>query len=90
MKGLKSQGPRGDTAQSRLLNLLDEAGFTSVVATNCEQEYLRELRARRPPDRRPRFIERCREEKATGLGVGHFVTTRTELPGPGGRAGRRP
>ena len=26
------------------------------------------------------FIESVSEEKTTGLGVGHFVTTRTEYP----------
>jgi len=77
MKGLKSQGPRPATEQSNLLNLLDEAGFTSVVATNTEQEYVRELV---PGDElsTTAFIEGVSEEKATGLGVGHFVTTRTE------------
>ncbi len=77
MKGLKSQGPRQPSAQTNLLNLLDEAGFTSVVATNCEQEYLRELA---PGDEltTTAFIESVSDEKATGLGVGHFVTTRIE------------
>lgn len=77
MKGLKSQGPRQSSEQTNLLNLLDEAGFTSVVATNTEQEYLRELV---PGDEltTTAFIESVSEEKATGLGVGHFVTTRTE------------
>jgi uncharacterized OB-fold protein len=76
MKGLKSQGPRGDDEQSNLLGKLDEAGFTSVVATNTEQEYLRELV---PGDHlsTTSFIEAVSEEKTTGLGVGHFVTTRT-------------
>jgi uncharacterized OB-fold protein len=77
MKGLKSQGPREDNEQSALLGLLDEAGFTSVVATDTEQEYRRELV---PGDEltTTAFIESVSEEKATGLGVGHFVTTRTE------------
>jgi uncharacterized OB-fold protein/acyl dehydratase len=77
MKGLKSQGPRRDDEQARLLNLLDEAGYTSVVATNTEQEYLRELV---PGDEltTTSFIEAVSEEKKTGLGDGHFVTTRTE------------
>jgi len=76
MKGLKSQGPRQSSEQTNLLNLLDEAGFTSVVATNTDQEYLRELV---PGDEltTTAFIESVSEEKATGLGVGHFVTTRT-------------
>ena len=78
MKGLKAQGPREDSEQSRLLNKLDEAGFTSVVATNTDQQYLRELV---PGDHltTTSFIEGVSEEKATGLGDGHFVTTRTEF-----------
>ncbi|HEY5698627.1 MAG TPA: bifunctional MaoC family dehydratase N-terminal/OB-fold nucleic acid binding domain-containing protein [Acidimicrobiales bacterium] len=77
MRGLKSQGPRADGVQSELLGLLEEHGFTSVVATNTEQEYLRELV---PGDllATTSVIESVSEEKATGLGVGHFVTTRTE------------
>jgi len=71
-------GPRpttGGNAQDELMNLLDEAGFTSVVATNCEQEYVRYVR---PGDQLTsrRSIESVSEEKTTGLGVGHFVTTR--------------
>lgn len=55
------------------LETLDEAGFTSVVATNCEQEYLRELT---PGDQLTHevTIESISDEKKTGLGVGHFVT----------------
>lgn len=78
MKGLKAQGDRPDTLQSELLGILDEAGFTSVVATNTDQEYLRELV---PGDHlsATASIETVSEEKTTGLGVGHFVTTRTEF-----------
>jgi uncharacterized OB-fold protein len=77
MRGLKSQGPRADGVQSELLGLLEEHGFTSVVATNTEQEYLRELV---PGDllSTTSVIESVSEEKSTGLGVGHFVSTRTE------------
>ena len=47
------------------------------MATNTEQEYLRELV---PGDllSTTSVIESVSEEKSTGLGVGHFVTTRTE------------
>src|SRR5438874_9724680 len=43
MRGLG--GPPGPRlgAHGELMALLDDAGFTSVVATNCEQEYLRYL-----------------------------------------------
>lgn len=74
MQGLHGNR-RGDDAQSELLGILDEAGFTSVVATNCEQEYFREFR---PGDHLSleAVIDSVSEEKATGLGVGHFVTVR--------------
>lgn len=78
MKGLKAQEARPDNLQTELLGALDEAGFTSVVATNTEQEYRRELV---PGDHlsASSSIESVSEEKTTGLGVGHFVTTRTEF-----------
>jgi len=52
---------------------LDAAGFTSVVATDLEQEYHRELR----PGVRVSChytIESVSERKQTGLGAGHFIT----------------
>ena len=77
MQGLRQHGNgrRGDSAQDQLLGLLDEAGYTSVVATNCEQEYHRPIR---PGDHLSveSKIESVSEEKKTGLGLGHFVTTR--------------
>ena len=59
--------------QKSALQTLDEAGFTSVVATNCEQEYFRELV---PGDQLTHevTVESVSPEKKTGLGVGHFVT----------------
>lgn len=59
---------------ARLLGTLADAGFTSVVATDSEQEYFTELR----PGTRinvTEVIESISPEKKTGLGVGHFVTT---------------
>lgn len=74
MQGLHGNR-RGDDAQSELLGILDDAGFTSVVATNCEQEYFREIR---PGDHLSleAVIDSVSEEKATALGDGHFVTVR--------------
>lgn len=76
MRGL-GPGPSGRPANvyGELLNFLDANGFTSVVATNCEQEYERYLG---PGDQlfMKTTIDAVSEEKATGLGVGHFVTTR--------------
>ena len=57
-----------------LIATLDEAGFSSVVATDSDQEFFAELR---PGDRVnvTEVIESISAEKKTGLGVGHFVTT---------------
>jgi uncharacterized OB-fold protein/acyl dehydratase len=65
------------SAQDELLNLVETAGFTSVVATNCEQEYERMLHLGDRLMTRS-VIESVSEEKQTGLGVGHFITTRIE------------
>ena len=59
------------------MRLLDGAGFTSVVATNCEQEYDRMLHLGDHLQTRT-VIDSISEEKQTGLGIGHFVTTRVE------------
>jgi len=62
----------------RMMRLLDEEGFTSVVATNCEQEYLRPLK---PGERIAvsSVIETISDVKKTGLGVGRFSTTRSDF-----------
>jgi uncharacterized protein len=59
-----------------LLGLLD-TDFPSVVATNCEQVYHRYLR---PGDRvkMRTVIDSVSDEKTTGLGIGHFVTSRQD------------
>src|SRR5262249_53494536 len=74
MRGLSVQPPpRGDYVVGQVMALLDEAGFTSVVATNCEQQYVRYLR---PGDHLTvsGVIESISEEKRTALGAGHFVS----------------
>ncbi|MFE0047459.1 bifunctional MaoC family dehydratase N-terminal/OB-fold nucleic acid binding domain-containing protein [Streptomyces albireticuli] len=80
MGGLSGHGPRGGRADAygRLLGLLDRAGYTAVVATDCEQEYPRPLR---PGDELTfdSVIETVSPLKSTRLGDGHFVTTRTEI-----------
>lgn len=77
MRGLKPRGSAGASPQDTLMDLLDGAGYSSVVATNCEQEYARMLH---PGDhlRTRSVLESVSEEKQTGLGIGHFVTTRIE------------
>ncbi len=61
----------------QLMHLLDEAGFTSVVATNCDQHYERPLV---PGDHLEvsSVIDSVSGEKQTGLGLGHFITNRLE------------
>jgi uncharacterized OB-fold protein/acyl dehydratase len=74
MRGLQPRPASGGSAQDDLMSLLDSHGFSSVVATNCEQEYARYVR---PGDRlsERRVIESVSEEKRTALGSGHFVTS---------------
>jgi uncharacterized OB-fold protein/acyl dehydratase len=62
--------------QKELHRLFDEKGFTGVVATNTEQEYIRYLK---PGDQitARTVIEDISEQKATGLGIGYFINTRT-------------
>ncbi len=62
--------------QIELHALLDSHGYTGVVATNCEQEYHRYLRPGYRVTSETRF-ESISEEKATALGVGYFIVTRT-------------
>ena len=68
--------PREAGVQVEMMKALDEAGFTSVVATNCDQEYERYLR---PGDLLTAngVIESISDEKTTALGAGHFITTLT-------------
>ncbi|MGW0565871.1 bifunctional MaoC family dehydratase N-terminal/OB-fold nucleic acid binding domain-containing protein [Streptomyces tauricus] len=85
MGGLSGHGGRSE-AYVEMLGLLDAAGYTSVVATDCEQEYLRPLR---PGDRITfdSVIESVSERKTTKLGTGYFVTTRTDVRAGGEPAG---
>ncbi|MFF3345712.1 bifunctional MaoC family dehydratase N-terminal/OB-fold nucleic acid binding domain-containing protein [Streptomyces sp. NPDC002779] len=77
MGGLPGHTGRS-AAYDDLLGLLDAAGCTSVVATDCQQEYLRPLR---PGDEITfdTVIETVSDRKTTKLGTGHFVTTRTDV-----------
>jgi uncharacterized OB-fold protein/acyl dehydratase len=76
-RGAAGRTTDGSNEQDTLLNLVESAGFTSVVATNCEQEYDRMLHLGDWLQTRS-VIESVSEEKQTGLGVGHFITTRVE------------
>lgn len=85
MGGLSGHGDRSE-AYDELFALLDGAGYTSVVATDCEQEYLRPLR---PGDAITfdAVIESVSPRKTTRLGTGHFVTTRMDVRADGELAG---
>lgn len=58
-----------------ILSVLDEHGYTSVVATNSEQEYHRYLREGERVAVTT-WLESVSGPKRTGLGEGWFVTTR--------------
>ncbi|WP_375256523.1 bifunctional MaoC family dehydratase N-terminal/OB-fold nucleic acid binding domain-containing protein [Streptomyces sp. PKU-EA00015] len=85
MGGLSGHSGRAP-AQDELFALLDAAGFRSVVATDCEQDYLRPLR---PGDRITfdAVIEAVSPRKTTKLGTGYFITTRTDVRAGGEPAG---
>ncbi|MBW2316016.1 MAG: bifunctional MaoC family dehydratase/OB-fold nucleic acid binding domain-containing protein [Deltaproteobacteria bacterium] len=76
-----AQPPTGDEPrdeQNNLHAILTENGYPSVVATNCEQEYHRYLK---PGDevQATTVIESISDQKATALGTGYFINTRTEF-----------
>jgi uncharacterized OB-fold protein/acyl dehydratase len=62
--------------QKELHRLFDSVGYTGVVATNTEQEYTRYLKLGDEIKAVTR-IETISEQKATGLGIGYFINTRT-------------
>ncbi len=74
MRGLGAVREEDDPL-GRMTEILDEAGYTSVVATNCDQTYHRYLRPGEEVT-----IESVLEDvvgpKKTGLGEGWFFTTR--------------
>ncbi|MEV6650020.1 bifunctional MaoC family dehydratase N-terminal/OB-fold nucleic acid binding domain-containing protein [Streptomyces sp. NPDC051219] len=85
MGGLSGHTDRS-SAYDELFGLLDGGGYTSVVATDCEQEYLKPL----CPGDRITFdavIESVSARKTTKLGTGHFVTTRMDVRANGELAG---
>ncbi len=64
--------------QKQLHAVFDEHGYRSVVGTNCNQNYYRDLR---PGDQITyhTVIDNISEEKATSLGIGYFIETKTEF-----------
>ncbi|RSM78488.1 DNA-binding protein [Amycolatopsis sp. WAC 01375] len=65
-----------DDPLGAMMEVLDEAGFTSVVATNSEQNYFRYLRHGERVEATAK-LESVVGPKRTALGEGWFVTTKT-------------
>ena len=65
-----------DDPLGQLVQVLDEAGYTSVVATNCDQTYHRYLKLGEQLSVRARLLD-VTGPKRTALGEGWFVTTRS-------------
>jgi uncharacterized OB-fold protein len=66
----------GDDPLGQMSQVLDEAGYTSVVATNCEQAYHRYLKVGEQLSVTARLLD-VTGPKRTALGEGWFVTTRS-------------
>ena len=66
-----------DDPQGGVNARLDAAGYVGVVATNSEHVYRRYLRPGDVVTSVQKLVD-VSEEKQTGLGIGHFVTTRIE------------
>jgi uncharacterized OB-fold protein/acyl dehydratase len=75
MPGLHG-GRADDDPLGKMTEVLDTAGFTSVVATNCDQTYYRYLRHGERLTVRASLVD-VTGPKPTGLGEGWFVTTRS-------------
>ncbi len=74
MGGLHGQRNTDDPL-GLMLRLFDDAGYTSIVATNCEQTYHRYLHPGEQVSMHT-TLEDVVGPKQTGLGEGWFVTTR--------------
>jgi len=66
----------GDDPLGLINRVLDDAGYTSVVATNCDQAYVRYLKLGEQLTVRGRLLD-VTGPKRTALGEGWFVTTRS-------------
>ena len=75
MPGLH-RGRTDDDPLGLMTRALDDAGYTSVVATNCDQVYLRYLRHGEQVSVRASLLDVV-GPKRTALGEGWFVTTRS-------------
>jgi len=68
--------PSPDDPLHAMMNVLTDAGFTAVLGTNSEQAYDRYLRVGEQV-RVETALDSVVGPKATGMGVGYFVTSRS-------------
>ncbi|MGN6781370.1 MAG: FAS1-like dehydratase domain-containing protein, partial [Marmoricola sp.] len=73
MYGLDPHRPAGDPLHGTM-RILDEAGYTSVLGTNCDQVYVRPVRVGEEVTLSAR-LESVKGPKQTGVGEGYFITT---------------
>jgi hypothetical protein len=73
MYGLDPTRPADDPLHGTM-QMFDEAGFHSVLGTNCDQTYLRDVRVGETVSITTR-LESVVGPKVTGVGEGYFVTT---------------
>ncbi len=73
----EGRSQRSGSPTDNLMSLLDEAGFTSVVATNCDQHYERPI-VLGDDLSVTSTIAAVSPEKKTALGSGHFITTQLD------------
>lgn len=69
--------PAPDDPLHQMMGVLTDAGFTGVLATNSEQTYDRYLRLGERL-RVTTTLDSVVGPKSTGMGIGYFVTTRSE------------
>ncbi|MDQ6526574.1 hypothetical protein RB608_23335 [Nocardioides sp. LHD-245] len=81
--------PSEDDPLHAMMRVLTDAGFTAVLGTNCEQSYDRYL-AVGERVRVTTALDSVVGPKATGMGVGYFVTSRNTwyVDHPDGRSER--
>ena len=65
---------RANAPLHRTMQVFDEAGYTSVLGTNCDQTYLRPVRVGEEVTLTAR-LDSVVGPKQTGVGQGYFVTT---------------
>jgi hypothetical protein len=73
MDGL-DPGRRANAPLHATMKILDEAGYTSVLGTNCDQTYVRPVRVGERVTLTAR-LDSVVGPKQTGVGEGYFVTT---------------